>query len=195
MNQNFSQPVEASTVRTWLDNNEPVTVIDVRTPAEFESAHIRGSYNVPLPLLNEHAEELSRRLDELVVLVCQSGARSSQARDRLAAYGLENAHVINGGVPDYEAAGGEVVHGRQRWAVERQVRLIAGSLVTGSIAASLLAPKARFLAGAVGAGLTIAAATDTCAMSRVLSRLPYNRGGEDPTPKTVFTQISNGQAA
>ena len=195
MNRNISHPVEAATVRTWLENNEPVSVIDVRTPAEFESAHIRGSYNVPLPLLNEHADELSRRLNEHVVLVCQSGARSSQARDRLAAYGLENAHVINGGVPDYEAAGGEVVHGRQRWAMERQVRLIAGSLVTGSIAASLLAPKARFLAGAVGAGLTIAAVTDTCAMSRVLSRLPYNRGGEEPTPETVFTQISNGQAA
>ena len=195
MNNKISNPVEAATVRGWLENNEPVTVIDVRTPAEFETAHIRGSYNVPLPLLNEHAEELSRRLDEHVVLVCQSGVRSSQARDRLAAHGLDNAQVINGGVPDYEAAGGEVVHGRQRWAMERQVRLIAGSLVTGSIAASLLAPKARFLAGAVGAGLTIAAVTDTCAMSRVLSKLPYNRGGEEPTPEAVFTQISNGQAA
>jgi rhodanese-related sulfurtransferase len=195
MNQKISNPVEAATVRGWLENNESVTVIDVRTSAEFETAHIRGSYNVPLPLLNEHAEELSRRLDEHVVLVCQSGVRSSQARDRLAAYGLENAQVINGGVPDYEAAGGEVVHGRSRWAMERQVRLIAGSLVTSSIAASLFAPKARFLAGAVGAGLTIAAVTDTCAMSRVLSRLPYNRGGEEPTPETVFSQISNGQAA
>jgi rhodanese-related sulfurtransferase len=190
MNRNISHPVEAATVRTWLENNEPVTVIDVRSPVEFEATHIRGSYNVPLPLLNEHAEELSRRLNEHVVLVCQSGVRSSQARDRLAAYGLERAQFINGGVADYEAAGGEVVHGRQRWAMERQIRLIAGSLVAGSVAASLLAPKARFLAGAVGAGLTIAAVTDTCAMSRVLSRLPYNRGGDEPTSEAVFTQIS-----
>jgi rhodanese-related sulfurtransferase len=191
----ISNPVDADSVRQWLESQEPVTVIDVRTPAEFESTHIRGSYNVPLPLLQEHAEELSRRLDEHVVLVCQSGVRSSQARDRLAAHGLDNARVLNGGVPDYETAGGDVVHGRQRWAMERQVRLIAGSLVTGSVAASLLAPKARFIAGAVGAGLTIAAVTDTCAMSRVLSRLPYNRGGVQPTPDTVLTQISDGQAA
>lgn len=195
MSNKISNSVHAATVRSWLENDEPVTVIDVRTSAEFETAHIRGSYNVPLPLLNEHAEELSRRLDEHVVLVCQSGVRSSQARDRLAAYGLENAQVINGGVPDYEAAGGDVVHGRQRWAMERQVRLIAGSLVTGSIATSLFAPKARFLAGAVGAGLTIAALTDTCAMSRLLSTLPYNRGTDEPTRESVLTQLSAGQAA
>jgi rhodanese-related sulfurtransferase len=195
MSNKLSNPVDAATVRSWLENHEPVTVVDVRTPAEFEAAHIRGSYNVPLPLLNEHAEELSRRLDEHVVLVCQSGVRSSQARDRLAAYGLENAQVVNGGVPDYEAAGGDVVHGRQRWAMERQVRMIAGSLVTGSIATSLFAPKARFLAGAVGAGLTIAALTDTCAMSRLLSKLPYNRGTDEPTRESVLTQISESKAA
>jgi rhodanese-related sulfurtransferase len=195
MNAEISHPVDAATVREWLENDEAVTVIDVRTPAEFESAHIRGSYNVPLQLLNEHAEELSRRLDEHVVLVCQSGARSSEARERLAAFGLDNAQVIDGGVPDYEEAGGEVVHGRQRWALERQVRLVAGSLVSGSIAVSLFAPRARFVAGAVGVGLTVAAVTDTCAMSRVLSRLPYNRGTNDPTPDEVLTQISEKKAA
>jgi rhodanese-related sulfurtransferase len=195
MNAEISHPVDAATVREWLENDEAVTVIDVRTPAEFESAHIRGSYNVPLQLLNEHAEELSRRLDEHVVLVCQSGARSSEARERLAAFGLDNAQVIDGGVPDYEEAGGEVVHGRQRWALERQVRLVAGSLVSGSIAVSLFAPRARFFAGAVGVGLTVAAVTDTCAMSRVLSRLPYNRGTNDPTPDEVLTQISEKKAA
>jgi glyoxylase-like metal-dependent hydrolase (beta-lactamase superfamily II) len=39
------------------------TVLDVRTPAEFETAHIRGSYNVPLNLLAEHAEQIAVRLD------------------------------------------------------------------------------------------------------------------------------------
>jgi rhodanese-related sulfurtransferase len=192
MNTTISNPVDPAAVRKRLEGDVPTTVIDVRTPAEFETAHIRGSYNVPLPLLKEHTEELTRRLDrhEHVVLVCQSGVRSSEARDRLAAFGLEEAEVVDGGVPDYEAAGGDVVHGRQRWAMERQVRLIAGSLVAGSIAASLLAPKARFLAGGVGVGLTVAAITDTCAMSRVLSKLPYNRGTHEPTRDSVMEQLS-----
>jgi hypothetical protein len=37
-------------------------------------------------------------------------------------------------------------------------------------------PAARYLAGAIGAGLTIAALTDTCTMGMLLARLPYNRG-------------------
>ena len=40
--------VDAATVRGWLDQPDTVTVLDVRTPAEFETAHIRGSYNLPL---------------------------------------------------------------------------------------------------------------------------------------------------
>ncbi|MCZ2858178.1 hypothetical protein [Blastococcus sp. VKM Ac-2987] len=50
-----------------------------------------------------------------------------------------------------------------------------------SILASLRFPRARFLAGGVGAGLTTAAVTDTCAMGAALSRLPYNRGGRAVT--------------
>ena len=45
-----------------------VRVLDVRTPAEFETMHIPGAYNVPLDTLKEHREELSNHLDEDVVL-------------------------------------------------------------------------------------------------------------------------------
>ncbi len=89
--------------------------------------------------------------------------------------------ILTGGVPGYAAAGGDVVYGRSRWAMERQVRLAAGSLVAASIAASLRFPAARFLAGAVGTGLTYAAVSDSCAMGRVLGMLPYNR---DPQRRT-----------
>ena len=44
---------------------------DERTPAEFDTAHIRGSYNVPLGLLDEHADQLHARVDHQVVLVCR----------------------------------------------------------------------------------------------------------------------------
>ncbi|WCO68777.1 DUF2892 domain-containing protein [Iamia majanohamensis] len=62
-----------------------------------------------------------------------------------------------------------------RWDLERQVRLAAGSLVLAGIVGSLRYPRLRFLSGAVGAGLTFAAVSDTCAMGSLLSRLPYNR--------------------
>jgi hypothetical protein len=78
---------------------------------------------------------------------------------------------------------------RARWPLERQVRLVAGALVLGSIATSLRAPWARFLAGGIGAGLTVSALTDTCTMGRVLSPLPYNRGHRDRNPADVLDQL------
>ena len=50
------------TLRSWLAGHQDLTVLDVRSAAEFESMHIRGSYNVPLPLLSEHTDELAQRL-------------------------------------------------------------------------------------------------------------------------------------
>jgi hypothetical protein len=44
------------------------------------------------------------------------------------------------------------------------------------VLASIRFPRARFLAGGIGAGLAGAAVTDTCAMGAALSALPYNRG-------------------
>lgn len=64
---------------------------------------------------------------------------------------------------------------KPRWALERQIRLVAGSIVLVSIIASVWWPPARFLAGAIGLGLTVAAITDTCLMGTLLMKLPYNR--------------------
>ena len=66
------------TLRSWFQEHQDLIVIDVRSAAEFVNMHIRGSYNVPLPLLSEHTEELAARLGSRVVLVCQSGGGPSR---------------------------------------------------------------------------------------------------------------------
>lgn len=171
-----STEVDPSTVIDWMSDPESVTVLDVRSPWEFETRHIAGSYNLPLDLVGEHATQLAARLDRKVVLVCQSGVRASQAQQRLAGTGMHNLHILKAGVPGYADAGGQVVQGRPRWALERQVRLVAGGLVLAGVVASRWAPKAALLVGGVGTGLTASALTDTCTMGRLLSTLPYNRG-------------------
>lgn len=182
--------VDPDAVAHWIgDDPDAVTVVDVRSPAEFGTAHIAGSYNVPLQLLAEHAAQFAARLDRHIVLVCQSGARAAQAEQRLAGVGAQNLSILTGGVPAYAAAGGSVVHGRSRWAMERQVRLAAGSLVAASIAASVRYPAARYLAGAVGAGLTYAAVSDNCTMARVLSLLPYNQDTHRRTADQILADL------
>lgn len=186
--------LDPQTLREWIDKHEDLIVIDVRSAAEFESMHIRGSYNVPLPLLSEHTEDLAERLGQRVVLVCQSGVRAEQARQRLGGAGVGSALILTGGVPAFAAAGGDVVRGAQRWALERQVRMAAGGLVVaGLVAGRYVSPKLRTVAGAIGAGLAFSAATNTCAMGGALSKMPWNRTASEPTPAAAIGQIPSSK--
>jgi rhodanese-related sulfurtransferase len=153
-----------------------VIVVDVRTPTEFESVHLPGSYNVPLDQLAEHRAEFGV-LGGPVVLVCRTGMRARQAATVLREASVPRLHVLDGGVSAWEQAGLTVVRGRQVWSIERQVRAIAGALVLlGTLGSLLLWAPLIYVALAVGAGLFFAGLTDTCAMGLLLLRMPWNRG-------------------
>jgi rhodanese-related sulfurtransferase len=154
----------------------PPRVLEVRTASEFETAHIAGAYNVPLDLLREHRDEIIKHLDDELVLVRRSGQRAAQAEETLRNAGLDNVRILEGGIVAWESAGFAVNRGSQRWDLERQVRLAAGSMVLSSILASVAVPKLKWLAAGVGGGLTFAALSNTCAMGMMLSKLPYNCG-------------------
>jgi rhodanese-related sulfurtransferase len=182
--------LDPQTLRRWTAEHQDLVIIDVRSAAEFESLHIRGSYNVPLPLLSEHTADLAARLGERVVLVCQSGVRAEQARQKLAGAGIDTAYVLTGGAPGFADAGGDVVRGAQRWDLERQVRMVAGSLVlTGLVGGRFVSPKLRTVAGIIGTGLTFSAASNTCAMGRALAAMPWNRTAQEPTAAAAIQQI------
>lgn len=172
-----STTIHPSELRQLRQEDPGIRILDVRTGAEFESVHIPGSFNVPLDMLAEHVREVAH-LDKPVILVCQSGGRAATAQEKLNAAGKTNLRVLEGGMGSWMVAGGEVVKGDEKWSLERQVRGVAGSIVLGSILASLRFPKLRFLAGGVGFGLVFSAVTNTCAMGVLLSKLPYNRGPE-----------------
>lgn len=160
-----------------LAHDPNVLMLDVRTPAEFETAHIEGAVNVPLDELDRHIPRLAAQTPVHTVLICQSGGRARTAQGRMTAEGLPQPTVLIGGMNAWIMAGGPVLRGRQRWGLERQVRLVAGLLVFTSAVASLWMPWTLLITAFVGAGLTYAGASDNCLMGRLLARLPYNRGG------------------
>lgn len=168
-------PISATDLQQQVTDDPDTRILDVRTGAEFETAHIAGSFNVPLDTLAEHARDLAA-VDHPIVLVCQSGQRAKSAQAKLNAAGKTNLRVLDGGVGAWTAAGGTVVEGAATWSLERQVRGVAGGIVVASILASLKLPAARLVAGGVGFGLAFSAITNTCAMGNVLGRLPHNRG-------------------
>jgi rhodanese-related sulfurtransferase len=159
-----------------------VQVLDVRTPAEFETAHIEGSYNLPLDQLPAYCGALSGGNSPLV-LVCSAGTRAAEADRALRAAGCQRTRVLEGGLTAWERAALPLVRGRERWAMERQVRGVAGSIVlAGAIGGLFVWRPLTAVAAAIGGGLVFSALTNTCTMARVLGRLPYNQGaaGSDP---------------
>jgi rhodanese-related sulfurtransferase len=185
--------IDSQDLSERLSSAAPPRVLDVRTPGEFETAHIAGAYNVPLDLLREHRDDIINHLDEDVVLVCRSGQRATQAEETLRSAGLNNVHILDGGITAWEARGFAVNRGAQRWDLERQVRLVAGAIAMTSITGSVAVPKLKWVAAAIGGGLTFASLTNTCAMGMALSKLPYNRGATCDA-QTVVAQLVGSPA-
>jgi rhodanese-related sulfurtransferase len=173
---NLTPVLRPGEVAELLRNQPNVRLLDVRTPAEYTSAHIAGAYNVPLDTLHEHAREIRANVTDPIVLVCQSGQRARRAEDSLKAAGMHNLHVLDGGVNGWVAAGLAVRRGTKKMSLERQVRIVAGTVAgAGGLLAALVHPAFGFVPAFVGGGLAFAGVTDTCGMAMVLARLPYNR--------------------
>jgi rhodanese-related sulfurtransferase len=167
--------IDSTELRRLMRVDPEIRIIDVRTGGEFETRHIPGSYNVPLDTLGEHVGDLAS-VEHPVVLVCQSGGRAGQAHQKLSTAGKQTLHILEGGMNSWEASGGDIVLGStERWAMDRQVRLVAGSMAIAGVVASIVVPKAKWLAAGVASGLVYSAVSNSCAMASVLSKFPYNQ--------------------
>lgn len=94
-------------VRQWHWDEEPslardgsITLLDVRTAAEYERGHIDGFRNIPVDELRERLGELDR--DKPLYVICQSGLRSYIACRILAQEGFD-CRNFSGGYRFYAA--------------------------------------------------------------------------------------------
>lgn len=174
--QTLPPVVEPAALAELLAERPGIRVLDVRTPGEYETQHIRGAYNVPLDTLGEHGAEIRAHVEEPIALVCQSGQRARKAEAALKESGMPNLHVLDGGMNAWLAAGLPVERGAERLSLERQVRIVAGALAAiGGLLGLVLNPVFALVPVAIGSGLVFAGVTNTCGLAMVLSRLPYNR--------------------
>lgn len=146
-------------------------ILDVRSPAEFESEHIKNSINIPVDQIMLAKDKISQSKKN-VVFVCRSGARSEMACKKLPEL---NGAILKGGLLEYKES---TIKGTPRWDIERQIRLIVGlATLFGSTLGLLVNPWFFTIPIFFGAGLTFASITNTCAMGMMLSKLPYNKKG------------------
>jgi len=82
-----------------------VTVVDVRSPAGYEQAHLPGALHIPLEELPERADELDR--DQTIVFYVLSSGEKEAARAAMALYELGFTHlaVLEGGIQRWYADG------------------------------------------------------------------------------------------
>ncbi|MDQ4147822.1 MAG: SulP family inorganic anion transporter [Pseudomonadota bacterium] len=97
--------VTISPQQLWqqLRGDTPPLVIDVREPREFKRSHIPRAQLMPLSKFLSEPPELP--YDRQVVLVCESGRRSTRAAQMLSANGYDNIVVLQGGMVAWHAAG------------------------------------------------------------------------------------------
>ena len=154
--------------------NPSISLIDVRTPAEYSSIHVKGAKNHPMESLKLESIPFSK--DEEIHVICQSGGRSMKVCQKLEAAGFSNVVNVEGGTSAWHEAGFPVVEGKKVMSLERQVRIAAGSLVViGAVVGQFLHPAGFGLSAFVGAGLVFAGVTDTCGMGMMIARMPWNR--------------------
>jgi rhodanese-related sulfurtransferase len=163
-------PVEAQRVIT----QEGGFLLDVRSEAEHALCRAAGARCIPLEQLERRAAELPQ--DREILVVCQSGGRSKVAVEKLQALGFSRTADIEGGTGAWRAAGLPTVVVRDVWPLERQVRFVAGLLVSVfALLGFLVHPGFFGGALAIGGALSLTALLGICPMLAALKLLPWNR--------------------
>lgn len=167
------QSITPQHARKLLD--EGAVLVDVRDADEHARERIAQARHAPLSSLGQRT--LPTQGASAVIFHYRSGARTRAHADKLASGAGCEAYLLEGGLDAWKRAGLPVVFDRrQPIELMRQVQITAGRLVvTGVVLGAFVAPAFYILAGFVGAGLTFAGVTGTCAMARLLQQAPWNR--------------------
>lgn len=155
--------------------NEEFHLVDVREYAEFAGGRVEGAKLLPLGELEKRHTELDHA--KPIYVMCRTGRRSGEAQKKLRSLGFTNVINVAGG---FEAWKKEDLpfekDANAPWALERQVRFVAGLLVLLGVILSLAVhPYLIAISAFVGAGLAFAGATDWCGMAMILAKMPWNR--------------------
>ncbi len=90
---------------TQMINQGKTLLLDVRQAAEFAGGHLRDSRNISLAELPKKVSELDKFKAKPVIVICESGVRSSKATSILKNAGFAEVFSLDGGVAAWQAQG------------------------------------------------------------------------------------------
>ena len=90
-----------------LVQNPPqgLTIVDVRTPAEYREGHIAGAVNMDFFGASFESQILTLPKDKPVLLYCRTGNRSGSAYDIMTKAGIGNILHMNEGITKWQQLG------------------------------------------------------------------------------------------
>ena len=97
-----TEQVSAPMLADELANHDAPLILDIRSPREWSTKHLKDSVNVPLPQLQSRIDEIPRT--GRIAVHCAGGYRSSIAVSLLNQYGITNVIELAGGIAAWEAA-------------------------------------------------------------------------------------------
>lgn len=74
--------------------SEGAVLVDVRTPGEYSSGHLKGAKNIPLATISNISKKVSK--DKDIIVYCQSGSRSTSASRQLKSMGYLKVYNFGG---------------------------------------------------------------------------------------------------
>jgi molybdopterin/thiamine biosynthesis adenylyltransferase/rhodanese-related sulfurtransferase/molybdopterin converting factor small subunit len=94
--ESITDDMQPRELKDRLDRGEPIVIVDVREPQEYQINRIEGSRLIPLGELPQRYEELDP--NAAIVMQCKSGARSAKATQFLRGVGFKNVRNLAGGI-------------------------------------------------------------------------------------------------
>ncbi len=180
--------ISPSDALSLLKRDLQAKILDVRSAFEFSQVHVEPSVNIPIDMISAKINELGQSKQSYLVL-CHTGNRAAMAADMLMQSGIHAVKVIRGGIAHWQNEKLPVIKGEGGISLERQVRIIAGSLILLGIILSWQFHWAFiFISVFVSSGLVFAGLTDSCLMGMLLMKLPYNK-------KLYKTSLGGGSCA
>ena len=102
------QSIDAKQAIALMDNNDNISLLDVRTIAEYKEGHLRDATLIPVQVLAQNLGMLKQDKGKKILVYCATGNRSVSASRILEKNGF-NPINIKGGIMSLKSFGAEIV--------------------------------------------------------------------------------------
>ena len=104
---NFTS-IDAKQAKTLIENDDNITLLDVRTITEYKEGHLRDATLIPVQALSQNLGMLKQDKNKKILVYCRTGNRSVSASRILEKNGFTPIN-IKGGILSLQSVGLEIV--------------------------------------------------------------------------------------